>query len=489
MERAEPAEIVPSRSARGVFFSRSMSQGTVNVAIIGGGVAGLSLGAQPQKAGCDGLSCVVFETAPEIKELGVGITLLPHAMRELAMNWDCSIRSRPPGSKISKAVSSATASASFSIRSRAANMPVTPIPRSAFIAAVCISRSIKRHARGGRGRRIVLTDRQCIGVEQDDAGVTIRTLKETSSGKMLDLDPCRRRDRLRRYQFRRCAGSSTPTSSLPSRGSIPGAASRASQADPHRALLYAHRVDPHRQDRRLSDHRRHRWAGNQLINWMAEIQTQNVDKNDWNKPGKLEDFLPIYQNWKFDWLDVGELIRNSETILEYPMVDKDPGRALDLRAHHPHRRRRPSDVSARVERLGPGLDRSAHIGRSADPATTTRATALKEYEAKRLATTSPTSCAPTASTRPISCPTSGSRSWVGDKPYDDLEEVITQAELKALGPTITNASLRLRARSNAVRAWPSGATGAARCRIRWRAARPTENPKSAMPRAVSSAVR
>ncbi len=64
-------------------------------------------------------------------------------------------------------------------------------------------------------------------------------------------------------------------------------------------------------------------AGNQLINWMAEIQTNNVEKNDWNKAGKREDFLPIYQDWKFDWLDVGALIRDGRTaILEYPMVDK-----------------------------------------------------------------------------------------------------------------------------------------------------------------------
>ncbi len=29
-----------------------------------------------------GMACRVYERAPEIKELGVGITLLPHAMRE-----------------------------------------------------------------------------------------------------------------------------------------------------------------------------------------------------------------------------------------------------------------------------------------------------------------------------------------------------------------------------------------------------------------------
>src|SRR4029079_1432275 len=53
-------------------------------------------------------------------------------------------------------------------------------------------------------------------------------------------------------------------------------------------------------------------SGNQLINWMAEIQRDTTDKNDWNKPGKLEDFLPIYQGWKFDWLDVGALIRDAD---------------------------------------------------------------------------------------------------------------------------------------------------------------------------------
>ena len=47
------------------------------IAIVGGGIGGLTLHQR-------GLTCDVFETAPEVKELGVGITLLPHAMWELA---------------------------------------------------------------------------------------------------------------------------------------------------------------------------------------------------------------------------------------------------------------------------------------------------------------------------------------------------------------------------------------------------------------------
>jgi len=64
--------------------------------------------------------------------------------------------------------------------------------------------------------------------------------------------------------------------------------------------------------------------GNQLINWMAEIRQPGVTMNDWNRPGRLEDLLPIYKDWRFDWLDVADLVSSSDLILEYPMVDKDP---------------------------------------------------------------------------------------------------------------------------------------------------------------------
>src|ERR1700730_18576413 len=53
----------------------------MNVAIVGGGICGLSLALNLNRRG---LACRVYERVPEIKPLGVGITLLPHAMRELS---------------------------------------------------------------------------------------------------------------------------------------------------------------------------------------------------------------------------------------------------------------------------------------------------------------------------------------------------------------------------------------------------------------------
>ena len=64
--------------------------------------------------------------------------------------------------------------------------------------------------------------------------------------------------------------------------------------------------------------------GNQLINWTTEIKRDTAEMNDWNKPGDLADFIAVYESWRFDWLDVAELIRKSDFIFEYPMVDKDP---------------------------------------------------------------------------------------------------------------------------------------------------------------------
>ena len=59
----------------------SSNSKNINIAIVGGGIAGLALALGLKRKG---LSCEIYESVPEIKELGVGITLLPHGMRELA---------------------------------------------------------------------------------------------------------------------------------------------------------------------------------------------------------------------------------------------------------------------------------------------------------------------------------------------------------------------------------------------------------------------
>lgn len=69
-----------------------------------------------------------------------------------------------------------------------------------------------------------------------------------------------------------------------------------------------------------------RQRGRALINWVAEVKVTDMAEQipDWNRTGRLEDVLPHYRGWQFDGQDVGELMAASDTILEYPMVDRNP---------------------------------------------------------------------------------------------------------------------------------------------------------------------
>jgi len=84
--------------------------------------------------------------------------------------------------------------------------------------------------------------------------------------------------------------------------------------------------------------RRAEARGKALLNWVAEVRPPDdeppddgapddeavADRADWNRRGRVQDVLPWFADWKFGWLDVPALIASSPRILEYPMVDRDP---------------------------------------------------------------------------------------------------------------------------------------------------------------------
>jgi 5-methylphenazine-1-carboxylate 1-monooxygenase len=68
-------------------------------------------------------------------------------------------------------------------------------------------------------------------------------------------------------------------------------------------------------------------GGKFQINWVAERHmppTYQWRREDYNRAANLEEFLPWFADWKFDWLDVPGLIRNCPHAYEYPLVDRDP---------------------------------------------------------------------------------------------------------------------------------------------------------------------
>lgn len=68
--------------------------------------------------------------------------------------------------------------------------------------------------------------------------------------------------------------------------------------------------------------------GNQLINWVANLKQESgkeITVRDWNRQVDKAQLLEIYQSWKFDWIDVPEMIeRSNDGIFEFPMSDRNP---------------------------------------------------------------------------------------------------------------------------------------------------------------------
>lgn len=68
-------------------------------------------------------------------------------------------------------------------------------------------------------------------------------------------------------------------------------------------------------------------TGLQIINWVGNIKESTKKKltiRDWNREIEKSFLESEYYNWEFEWLDVLNLIRSSPKIYEFPMSDRNP---------------------------------------------------------------------------------------------------------------------------------------------------------------------
>jgi 5-methylphenazine-1-carboxylate 1-monooxygenase len=393
----------------------------MHVAIIGGGICGLSLALNLHQRG---ISCRVYERAPEIKELGVGITLLPHAMREFTalgvadeilatgienvescfFNRFGQLIYREPRGRLS-----------------GYKFPEVGIHRGR-LHLILYQAALAKLAGGS-----VITNHTCVGVEQDEHEVTI-SFAETTSGRALPpvhadvVIACDGINSVIRKQFYprddvAFAGINTWRGVTRRKPILSGRSyMRVGSILTGKIVIYPI-IDSVDGD------------GNQLINWMAEIKQDTFEKNDWNKPGNLSDFLSLYADWRFDWLDVADLIAKSEFILEYPMVDKDPidqwtfGRVtLAGDAAHPMY---PRGSNGAAQGAIDARTLADCLARNEDP----RA-ALLAYEAIRVPVTA--RVVRTNREQPPDFINIKVEELVGDRPFVNLDDHITQDELRQL---------------------------------------------------------
>ena len=392
----------------------------MDVAIIGGGICGLSLALNLKERG---IACRVYERAPEIKELGVGITLLPHAMREFS--------ALGLGEELLKAGIENRESRFYNRFGQLLYKESRGKLAGYQYPEVCIHRGrlhmiLYKAARDRLGADAIYTDHECVGVEQDEHGVTVHFRTSAGGAKgsvrvdvVIDCEGINSAIRKQLYPDDKVAfaGINTWRGITRRKPILDGRTyMRVGSILTGKIVIYPiiDNIDG---------------EGCQLINWMAEIKRDTFEQNDWNKPGSLADFFPLYENWRFDWLDVAQLIRDADQILEYPMVDKDPidkwtfGRVtLAGDAAHPMY---PRGSNGAAQAAIDARTLADLLAKNFDP----RA-ALKEYETARA--TVAAKVVRTNREHPPDFINIKVEELVGDRPFDNLDKYITQNELRAL---------------------------------------------------------
>jgi len=391
------------------------------VIIVGAGIGGLTLGLALHQAK---ISCRIFESAAEIKAVGVGINLLPHATKELAaLGLEQALAN----------VAIATTDATFFNRfgqliyqeplGRAAGYdhPQFSIHRGDL--QMILLNTFRMRAGADR----IVTSRHCAGVEQDEGGVTVTfsdepggAMRTTARGRVAIA--CDGINSAVRKQFfpdegePRYSGVNMWRGVTRWRPILSGASMvRAGWLSHGKMVIYPIR-------RAGAD-------GLQLVNWVAEIETPNYRKRDWNRAGSLDDFIGAFADWHFDWLDVPAFIRAADHVLEFPMVDQDPlprwsfGRVTLLGdAAHPMVPRGSNGAGQAI--LDARVMTTALL-EHADPVA-----ALAAYERQRLEAT--TRIVLTNRRNPPDAILREVFERTNDKPFAVIEDIISRDELVAL---------------------------------------------------------
>jgi 2-polyprenyl-6-methoxyphenol hydroxylase-like FAD-dependent oxidoreductase len=291
----------------------------MTVLIAGGGIGGLTLALSLHQIG---VPAKVFESVPELKPLGVGINVLPHAVRELI---ELGLHQRLD------AVGVATRElAYFSKRGR----PIWSEPRGLEAGYKWPQFSIHR----GSLQQILLDAViERLGAENLLTSHHLKGWTETSNG-------------IRASFIDKATGKPA--------GHYDGAVLIAADGihSAAREKLYPNEGPPIWNGRILwrgvtpakpflsgrtmimAGHEMLKFVcypiskapdgdGKSMINWIAERHmppSYQWRREDYNRTAKLEEFLPWFVDWKFDWLDVPGLIRDCSHAFEYPLVDRDP---------------------------------------------------------------------------------------------------------------------------------------------------------------------
>jgi len=392
----------------------------MEIIIVGAGIGGLTLGLMAHRKG---IPVRIFEASPEIRPIGVGISILPHASRELTELGLQAELERV--AVVAKESCFFNRFGQFVYKEPVGTYAGYPWPQFQIhrgdLQQVLYEAFV---AEAGADR--VVTGHKCIAVEQDANGATAtfaladgREERVTGAAvvgadgihsvvrKILHPD-----DGGPIYSgVNMWRGVTVWKPYLTGQSYV-----RAGWLSHGKMVIYPIRNDVDGQ-------------GSQLINWVAEVETPDHERQDWNKRGRLEDFIHYFEDWHFDFLDVPAMIRGAETILEYPMVDKDPldrwsfGRLTLLGdAAHPMY---PRGSNGAGQAILDARALSAALAADGDVVA-----ALAAYDAARVGATA--EVVRTNRTTPPDAILKEVWERTGDKPFDRIEDVMSAEEMAAI---------------------------------------------------------
>jgi 2-polyprenyl-6-methoxyphenol hydroxylase-like FAD-dependent oxidoreductase len=388
-----------------------------DVLILGAGPAGLTLALALHRAG---IPCRVFEAATEIRAVGVGVNILPHAAAVL----------HGLGLEAGLAARAVQTSQSYFFNRFGQLIHQEPLGRSAGYPApqysihrADLQEVLLQAARERLGADRILPGHRVAAVEQDAGAAVVRFEGGLPPARGMAAVACDGIHSAVRRQFHpqeqglRYSGYTMWRGVTRWKPFLNGAPMvRAGWLKTGKMVIYPIRENIDAE-------------GRQLVNWVAEIETPQRLDRDWNRAGRLEDFLPLFADWRFDWLDVPAMLRAADTVLEFPMVDQDPlpwwtqGRITLLGdAAHPMV---PRGSNGAGQAILDAVTLSALLAQGGPVEA-----ALKAYEAERLPATTAVvlrnrSNPPDAILREV-------HDRTGDKPFARIEDVISREELLGL---------------------------------------------------------
>ena len=286
-----------------------------DVLIVGAGIAGLTLALELHAAD---ISCQVYEAVPELKPLGVGINVLPHAVCVLDR---LGLRERLAAVAVTTKESAYFNRHGQLIYREPAGLAAGYAWPQFSIHRGDLHKVLLKAVRERLGADCVVTDRRCTGARNvGDHALShfVDSMGTPHDARASVVVACDGIHSALRKQFYpdegvpRYAGNNMWRGATKWPSFLSGATMvRAGWFTVGKMVIYPIRdaVDA---------------DGNQLVNWVAEIARPQPARRDWNGRGRVQDILPTFADWRFDWLDVAGLIESTAEVLEYPMVDQDP---------------------------------------------------------------------------------------------------------------------------------------------------------------------